>query len=88
MSNPIKIYVVTYTHKHGVDVSSFRTEGGALRAACNLAQERAEEWDDEKALAEYEQESDEQEKLKIFHDVECETSYGEVIEIVAVPLQD
>ena len=85
---PRTVYVVTYSHKHGLDCCAYRTEAGALNAAIQLACERAGEWDDEEAKAKFEGIEDSEEALAYFHEVEHERAYSEVIEINERPLGD
>ena len=83
------IYIITYQHKHGLDVGVYKTEKGALKAAHQLAYDQVDgSWDDEDQKKEFLTEEDPALALQIFHEVEGETSYGEVIEIISTTLQD
>jgi len=84
-----KVYVLTYTHKHGEDHAVHITYEGALKAAYALADERVDEsWCDSENEAKFKGIEDKTAALAFFHDIENETSYGEILEIYETPLRD
>lgn len=85
---PAQVYIVTYSHKHGLDCCAYRTEEGALNAAHQLAAERVGDSWDEAERAKFENIEGAAEALGYFHEVELEVSYGECIEINERPLGD
>jgi hypothetical protein len=82
-----KVYTLTYTHKHGADVGVYKTREGAIDAAHGLADERAEEWDDEEATARFKAEKNKLDALCIFDEVEAEWAYSEILEISETELR-
>lgn len=79
----MKVYVVHYTHKHGSDICVCKTEQSANAVAVNwAAQEVEEDWDPEDQ-SKFRRLSDPVEKLDLFHNVEANTSYGSVINVLA-----
>jgi hypothetical protein len=85
-----QVCVLTYTHKHGVDVSAYRTREGAVAAAYGLACARVEEdrWEDNEARAKFEAFEDFEAALGYFHEVELEWNYSENLEITESRLGD
>jgi hypothetical protein len=84
------VYILTYEHKHGSDVSAYRTRQGAIRAAYGLAYSRVEEdrWEDGDARAKFDAIDDFEEALAYFHEVELEWNYSEGLEITESQLGD
>jgi len=83
------VYILTYTHKHGGDVSAYRTREGAFNAAYGLACARVEEWDQEGACRlHFESLEDPEAQVDYFHEIEREMSYGEFLEITESQLGD
>jgi hypothetical protein len=79
----MKVFVVRYTHKHGDSVQVFSTLQMAENSIDSLMTDRAAEswsWDKE-ACAKLEKESSFSERLYLFHEVEKNVSYGEVIQL-------
>jgi len=75
------VFVVQYTHKHGDGVNIYSTIKKAESAAANLMDDRiAESWDDSDRAA-YDRCKTFEAKLKYFHTVERDVSYGERINV-------
>jgi len=87
---PARVFIVTYTHKHGGDVGAYRTREGAINAAHQLAFERVtqeDKWDAED-VERFQNTEDAEEAIDIFNTVEQDWSYGENLEITEAPLGD
>lgn len=92
MSEPVQfVFTITYHHRHGTDVSVFRSEAGAQRIAAQLAFDRFQEdmWSDEdrarfKAL----DDGDDVGALDLFQEIEDNLHDGETIEIKQTALGD
>jgi hypothetical protein len=82
-AGPDMVYILTYEHKHGSDVSAHRTRDGAVANAYGIACARVEEdrWEDGDARAKFEAFDDLEEALGYFHEVELEWNYSESLEI-------
>jgi hypothetical protein len=89
-AGPDMVYILTYEHKHGSDVSAYRTRQGAVSAAYGLAAGRVEEdrWEDDGARAKFEAFEDLEAALGYFHEVELEWNYSENLEITESRLGD
>ena len=90
MSNETQnVYVVTYEHKHGLDVGVYSTEEKAIEAAWDLAHNRVIEEDrwEKEQQEEFAAMEDLGEAIAFFNDVEQEWNYSEFIEILERPLE-
>lgn len=92
MSNP-EVFVLLYEHKHGTDVSVYRTHEGAVASAYGIACSRVEEdrWnegDDGECRAKFEAFDNLEAALDYFHEVEMESAYSEYLSIQGRPLAD
>lgn len=79
---PTPVFILLYTHKHGEDVSAYRTREGALNAAFDLAWQRVDEdkWDEEDK-ARFNATETPEEAIDVFNQVEREWEYSEHLEI-------
>lgn len=82
----MKVYVVIYTHKHGMDCAVYATDEIARRAVHHLMFERADQSWDRGDWAKF-QASDYDQQVDLFHEVEKNVSYGEVIELLEREVQ-
>jgi hypothetical protein len=82
----MKVYVVIYTHKHGVECAVYSSEAIAQRAVHHLMFERVESWDREdwkkfQGCETYDHQVD------LFHKIEQNVSYGDRIELLEREVQ-
>ncbi len=77
----ITVYVIVYTHKHGVDCSVYGGEHGAQLSALALMVARVEGWDREDRIR-FEGCENFHDQMDVFHQVEQNVSYGETIELL------
>lgn len=86
---PTPVFILLYTHKHGEDVSAYRTLEGATSAAFDLACQRADEgrWHDEEK-ARFDAAETPEEALSVFHEIELNYNYSECLEITESVLGD
>lgn len=89
LREPKPVFILLYTHKHGEDVSVYRTLEGATSAAFELACQRADEgrWHDEEK-ARFDAAETPEEALGIFHEIELNYNYSECLEITESVLGD
>lgn len=88
-----EVFVLLYEHKHGSDVSVYRTRDGAVASAYGIACNRVEEdrWnegDDGEGRAKFEAFEDLEAAIDFFNTTELEWSYGESLEIRESQLGD
>ena len=83
----VRVYVVMYTHKHGVDIDVHKTEQFAYVNMDEIMFDRVKTWqsDDAEAFNAIPAE-DVEAKLTKFHEVESEINYGETLELLERPL--
>jgi hypothetical protein len=74
------VFVVQYTHKHGDGVNIYSTKKKAEAAADNLIKDRADSWHEEQRER-LDRMSTFDDRLKYFHMVERDVSYGERINV-------
>ncbi len=76
------VWVIVYTHKHGVDVSVFKTYKAAIKVAREWAAQSVEDgcWDSED-IAKFKSTKDNTVAVDFFNEVELGWSYGENIEV-------
>jgi len=80
------VFIVTHQHKHGLLFSAYKTKNKALNGAYQIARDRVcNAWDGSERT-EFFATNNPERALVVFHRVEKNTSYGEVIEIVEANL--
>jgi len=91
MTKPETVHVLTYQHKHGMDVVGvYRMHSAAVAAAYDLACSRVEEncWDDGELRDKFLAFENSEKALDYFHEVELGWSYSERLEISESPLKE
>ena len=82
MSNQT-VFVISYEHKHGLDLNVCATSARAWEVAHRFASERVEEsWDDTPEIANFKLITGHEEAVGYFNDIEMETCYSENIEVL------
>lgn len=82
----IKVYVIIYTHKHGMDCSVYGGMSPAQASALALMISRVENWHHEDRIK-FQGCENFDDQMDVFHQVEKEISYGETIEILERTVQ-
>jgi len=74
------VHICLYTHKHGVDVSVYKTTKALEAGVLNVMDLRVDEWDPEDVVK-FRKLRSFNNKLGLFRDVEQNVSYGETLEL-------
>lgn len=82
----ITVFVILYTHKHGVDCSVYGGRDSAQVSATALMIDRVASWDREDRIK-FEGCETFDDQMTVFHQVEQNISYGETIELMERQVQ-